>query len=591
MIETLVSPFQSFLTVNDRLYWLYILSSITIAYFLYVSYKTKHAELSLSPFAFLFPKKVILHPSAINDYFFFYANTLFQAMFLGIFFSSTSIIISDHIQNLLAASLLHYKGIFSDIAYKDVIIVVILTLIGDFALFISHYCQHKIPFLWEFHKVHHSAEVMTPLTVYRMHPIDNIFTANTIGILNGLALGIICFFIGGNFNFVNIAGSSLVLILFYLLGYNLRHSHIWLSYGPFFSKLLISPAQHQIHHSANPTHFDKNLGFIFAIWDALFRSLYIPKQREILTFGLGGHENKKFSSFWSLYLMPFKNLASSFRLSMFLEPKRYLSVLVFLSIVFPSVYLNLQSSKPLEAPEHVFMEEMTWKEIHKAISSGTKTVLIPTGGTEQNGPHMVLGKHNYIVKYTTGRIAEQLGNALVAPILTYVPEGTITPPDGHMRFSGTLSVSDKVFSKTLEFIARSLKQHGFKTIAFVGDSGGNQQMQALVAAKLNALWQKADTRVLHIDDYYSENQQTEYLSSHGFSAKQIGSHAGIRDTSELMAVFPEGIRSPLLQNYSESFFLETGANGDSGKASAVLGRSLLKLKINAAVKQIRENSH
>nr|WP_305907128.1 creatininase family protein [Methylomarinum sp. Ch1-1]MDP4519854.1 creatininase family protein [Methylomarinum sp. Ch1-1] len=383
----------------------------------------------------------------------------------------------------------------------------------------------------------------------------------------------------------------MVLILFYLFGYNLRHSHIWLSYGPFFSKLLISPAQHQIHHSANPTHFDKNFGFIFAIWDALFRSLYIPKQREILLFGLGGHENKQFSSFWSLYLMPFKNLASSFRLSMFLEPKRYLSVLVFLSIVFPSVYLNLRSAKPLEAPGDVFMEDMTWKEIQKAINSGTNTVLIPTGGTEQNGPHMVLGKHNYIVKYTAGKIAEQLGDTLVAPVLTYVPEGTITPPDEHMRFSGTLSVSDKVFSQTLEFTVRSLKQHGFKTIVFIGDSGGNQPMQALVAAKLNALWQKEDIRVLHIDDYYNNNHQIEYLSNHGFSAKQIGGHAGIRDTSELLAIFPDGVRTFALQDYSQSTFLKTGANGDASKANAILGRYLLKLKIEAAVKQIREKSH
>ena len=382
------------------------------------------------------------------------------------------------------------------------------------------------------------------------------------------------------------AGTNLLLIIFYLFGYNLRHSHVWLSYGPFFSRIFISPAQHQIHHSSSPAHFDKNLGFMFAFWDGLFGTLYIPKKKENIIFGLGEIENEKFSSFWSLYLMPFFIIAKNFRLAMLLQPKRYFSVIVFVGIVFPAVYLNQKNNTSVTMPEHVFIQDMTWMEVDQAIRSGIDTILIPTGGTEQNGPHMILGKHNYIVKYTAGKIAEQLGNTLVAPVLSYVPEGNIIQPEEHMRFSGTLSVSEDVFARTLEFAARSMKQHGFKVIAFVGDSGGNQAMQRTVADKLNAEWRNKEVRVIQVIDYYKNNGQLDYLLSHGFSTKQIGRHAGIRDSSELLAVKPEGIRDNLLIDNSNSVYTEVGADGDASKASIYLGQQLLELKINAAVLQI-----
>ncbi|MCK5189950.1 MAG: creatininase family protein, partial [Methylococcales bacterium] len=270
-----------------------------------------------------------------------------------------------------------------------------------------------------------------------------------------------------------------------------------------------------------------------------------------------------------------------------LQPKRYLSVFVFIGIVFPAIYLNQKNISTVTMPEQVFIEDMTWIEVDQAIKSGTDTLLIPTGGTEQNGPHMVLGKHNYIVKYTAGKIAEQLGNALVAPVLSYVPEGNIDQPEGHMRFSGTLSVTDDVFAKTLELATRSMRQHGFKVIAFIGDSGGNQAMQQVVADKLNEEWQGESVRVIQVGDYYQRNGQLGYLLRHGFSMNLIGGHAGIRDSSELLAVKPMGIRNNQLIDYSNSVFSEVGADGDPGKASVVLGHYLLDLKVDAAIRQIQ----
>ena len=110
------------------------------------------------------------------------------------------------------------------------------------------------------------------------------------------------------------------------------------------------------------------------------------------------------------------------------------------------------------APEYVFLEDMTWTEVRDAIAAGKTTAIVPTGGTEQNGPHLVLGKHHYVVRETSRRIAEELGDALVAPVIDYVPEGAVESSDGHMSFAGTITVPDKVFEDLLESTARSLKE-------------------------------------------------------------------------------------------------------------------------------------
>jgi creatinine amidohydrolase/Fe(II)-dependent formamide hydrolase-like protein len=171
--------------------------------------------------------------------------------------------------------------------------------------------------------------------------------------------------------------------------------------------------------------------------------------------------------------------------------------------------------------------------------------------------------------------------------VAYVPEGSISPPEGHMRFPGTLSVADATFEAVLEAAAESLKQHGFKAIAFVGDSGGNQAAQQRVADRLNRLWQGSGVRVIQVNDYYQNNGQIAYLANQGFSALQIGGHAGIRDTSELLFVQAAGIRGRFKEDHSAADFALVGADGDAGKASPALGRILLDLKIEAAVRQIR----
>ena len=157
-------------------------------------------------------------------------------------------------------------------------------------------------------------------------------------------------------------------------------------------------------------------------------------------------------------------------------------------------------------PDTVFLEELTWTEVRDLLAAGKTTVLVASAGNEQNGPHMVLGKHEYIMRHTADRIARKLGNALVAPIVTYVPEGAVDPPSGHMRYPGTITLPNVYFMKIYEYAARSLKAHGFTDIVFLGDSGGNQDGMEEVALALNAEWRGGKTRVHFVPEYYSEKR-------------------------------------------------------------------------------------
>ena len=246
------------------------------------------------------------------------------------------------------------------------------------------------------------------------------------------------------------------------------------------------------------------------------------------------------------------------------------------------------ANRPLTAPlpGTIELADMTWLEVRTALDRGFTTVIVPTGGIEQNGPHMILGKHDYIVRHAAGRIASELGQALVAPVVSYVPEGSYEPPSGHLRFPGTIGVPEAVYGAMLEGIARSLKAGGFKTICFIADHGGSQAPQAEMAARLNAEWARTGVRVVHVDDYYSDAAQVALLLRQGESRADIGEHASLIDTSELMAVRPQGVDLERLRD--QPFTLQpTGVIGNPAKSSAERGKDLLDIRIRAAVQQIR----
>src|ERR1700726_4700825 len=163
------------------------------------------------------------------------------------------------------------------------------------------------------------------------------------------------------------------------------------------------------------------------------------------------------------------------------------------------------SQRPLTAPlpDTIEIADMTWVEVRSAVAHGYTTVIVPSGGIEQNGPHMILGKHDRIVRFAAGRIAAELGKTLVAPVIPFVPEGDYDPPQGHLKFPGTIGVSEQAFAGVLDGIARSLKAGGFKTICFIADHGGSVKPQAEVAARLNAEWAQQGVRVIDVSGYYA----------------------------------------------------------------------------------------
>jgi creatinine amidohydrolase len=241
-------------------------------------------------------------------------------------------------------------------------------------------------------------------------------------------------------------------------------------------------------------------------------------------------------------------------------------------------------SATAQALEPVFIEELTWPELRDAISAGKTTVILPVGGTEQNGPHMIIGKHNLIIKYTSEQIARRLGNALVAPVVAYVPEGNLNPPTGHMRFPGTITLPHEYFVKLIEFAARSFKLHGFKDIVFIGDHGSYQDDMKVVADQLSQEWSGSGVRVHFIPQYYSDKSFTGWLESQGITKREIGSHASITDTAQLLALDPKYIRMDKLADGTP----ENGILGDPRRANAEMGKRGLEFKIEAGVQQIRQ---
>lgn len=243
---------------------------------------------------------------------------------------------------------------------------------------------------------------------------------------------------------------------------------------------------------------------------------------------------------------------------------------------------------PLAAPAQnsVHVEELTWTEVRDAVQAGKTTVIIPTGGTEQNGPHMILGKHNFIVRHAAEEMARRLGNALVAPVVAYVPEGNVQPPSGHMWAPGTITLPEEHFVKVVEYAARSFQPHGFTDILLIGDSGGNQNGLKTVAEMLNREWAGTGVRVFHLGDYYGdENGVVDWLMAQGETREAIGSHAGITDTSQLLAVFPEGVRMDKAAPGRRGD--GTGVTGDPTRANERYGKQGVEMKIEAAIRQYR----
>lgn len=581
-----ISGLFAFASPGSRVFWLYLVSAFVLAvlsfyYFRDFSKGEKPEKIQGGLFGYIFDRSVFLHRSALQDYVYFIVNAILYGGIISqalLFLHAFQGLFVEGFEAVLGA---RTTGLFEPSMTAALLWTVASVLVIDFALFLAHYLQHRYPVLWQFHQVHHSAEVLTPMTFFRMHPVDLIGNTLLSVLFGGLAMAGYIYFSNHHPQQLMIGTVNVVFFAFYIFGYNLRHSHIWLSYPRWLSYVLISPAQHQTHHSVDVKHFDRNFGLIFSVWDWMFGTLYVPKGYERLTFGLSRERPNPFPTVGALYLHPFRNAWAIIRRKSKAMPVRVGGAVAVLLLAGALAAGQSGVRAGGYVPPGVHLEDLTWTEVARAIEAGYDGVIVPTGGTEQNGPHVVLGKHNRIVRHTAGTIAERLGNTLVAPVLTYVPEGDPgDAPSGHMRWPGTLTLPEPVFEAVLEAAVRSYATHGFTRIYLLGDSAGNQAAQARVAERLTA----DGLTVLHVADYYSGNGQVEWLKARGFSEDQIGQHAGIRDTSELMAVDRAGVRAeplPAPERPDLSF------SGAIGEASAEIGEAMLELKIEAALRQMR----
>lgn len=314
IIKVLAYPFLP----SQRIFWLYIFTSTLLA--LWVFYASTRSgpeqKRSIQSFInFLFPEKVWQTSSAWLDVRYFFFHQILRVVIYGIFLTAIMNLIFNIItsgQNLTDATSSGIDPQLSGIIVSAIYMIALISFI-DFVAYGIHYFQHKIPFLWEFHKVHHSLEVMHPLSNYREHPIDNIVYAVGTGLAYGTFMGGAYLLFGYVPSMPQVLGVPLLMFAFNILGYNLRHSHVWLRWPGKLSMMFASPAHHHIHHSCHPEHIDKNFAFIFPFWDVLFSTYHLPETNEDVHFGISKNYVSEYTSCLGLYFIPFKKALALMR--------------------------------------------------------------------------------------------------------------------------------------------------------------------------------------------------------------------------------------------------------------------------------------
>ncbi|MGE4066414.1 MAG: creatininase family protein [Vicinamibacterales bacterium] len=232
--------------------------------------------------------------------------------------------------------------------------------------------------------------------------------------------------------------------------------------------------------------------------------------------------------------------------------------------------------------DSLFIEDLTWEEVAAAIKAGKTTALFYTGGGEQNGPHLAFGKHNAVARAVVERIAKELGNALIYPVLPYSPAGDPSKKEGMLAFPGTSSLTDETYGMVARDITLSAATAGFRDIILIGDHGGGQDVLKQTAATLDARLRPSGTRVFYCDDLYykSRDEFSAYLHEHGVTGE---GHAGVEDTSAILYVKPEWVRKDKIAGKDPA----KGVEGDPRQGTAALGKVQQDLKVKVAVAQIR----
>ena len=287
--------------LGHRLHWAYVIFFLAIGLFIYIKRRP-----GKNYFSFLLPRDVYSSRSFFVDLKIYMVNGLLAGIVNFSVLILSAALVAGTINWVLTDLFAFEKLQIEPTKISTIIFSILFILLLDFGLFLAHYLSHKIPFLWNIHKVHHSAEVLTPVTAFRFHPFDIAFSGLMIALTVGPLVGFYEFLFSGNLFENNPPAYGAALLLF-LINANFRHSHIQIHYSPSLSRLLVSPVMHNLHHSTNPVHFDKNMGFMFSFWDRIAKTFYLPKPNTELKFGIGNGEEKQYSNLTSCYFLPIKS--------------------------------------------------------------------------------------------------------------------------------------------------------------------------------------------------------------------------------------------------------------------------------------------
>ena len=280
ILSSLLDPIRALSEPDKRIFWPHLLGAALLAAVVWARGPRRRSLLR-----FVFEPRVWLHRSAREDFVLFLARgvlrvTLFAPFTLAAVPLAASL--ASRLGALLGPSPLASASSGAALA----VFTVALFVVEDFSRFLFHYAAHRVPALWALHQVHHSAEVLTPLTLYRVHPLEGFLNRSRGTLTTALVAGVCAWLFPGNVRALEILGVDALGFLWSFAGGNLRHTHVWLSYGPRIERWLLSPAQHQIHHGVDPRHHGRNFGTAIALWDRLFGMLYVPQGRERVVFGL-----------------------------------------------------------------------------------------------------------------------------------------------------------------------------------------------------------------------------------------------------------------------------------------------------------------
>ena len=301
IFDQIISTFSDFGNPKKRVFFGYLFLSVLIALVWLIVAK----RMSLSKaFWKIFDKDIFFSKSSMADYKIFVINRIFTFFISPLLLTqvaiATAIYFALHSQSFIPA------GVFSNVNIVLVIGLFTFTMfvVDDFSKYLVHRWMHRFPILWAIHKFHHSAETLTPVTVYRVHPLEGVLYSFRGVFAQGTTISIFFFLFGNVVDLYTIVGVNILVFVFHVTGSNLRHSHIDIRYWPWLERILISPAQHQLHHSVAEEHFDKNFGAALAIWDWLFGSLHLSETHKELEFGLDARERSSGYNLKTLYFQP-----------------------------------------------------------------------------------------------------------------------------------------------------------------------------------------------------------------------------------------------------------------------------------------------